>query len=92
MNKLIDKLLKDRAVFAGGAVVIVEGLRITHGHLAAWTQKTMDYGCPVKKSSSLHGRKSTPNPKHLGKAVAYHVCHIGPNFRISLIYAFIGCL
>ena len=35
--------MKDRAVFAGGAVVMVEGLRITHGHLAAWTQKTIAY-------------------------------------------------
>ena len=80
MNTLIDKLLKERAVFAGGAVVIVEGLRITHGHLAAWTQKTMDYGCTVRKASSMHGRKSTPNPKFLGMAKAYLNVHIGPNF------------
>ena len=50
-----------------------------------------DYGRPVRKSPSLHGRKSTPNPKFLGTAKAYFVCHIGPNFQISLIYAFIGC-
>ena len=81
--------MKDRAVFAGGAVVIVEGLRITHGHLAAWTQKTMNYGCPVGKSSSLHGQKN-PISKLIGTAVAYHVCHIDPNFQISLIDAFIG--
>ena len=52
---------------------------------------SMDYGCPVRKSPSLHGRKSTPTPKFLGTAEAYFVCHIGPNFQISLIYAFIGC-
>ena len=52
---------------------------------------TTDYGCPVRKLPSLHGRKSTPNPKYLGTAEAYFVCHIGPNFQISLIYAFIGC-
>ena len=27
----------------------------------------------------------------LGMAEAYFVCHIGQNFQISLIYAFIGC-
>ena len=52
---------------------------------------TTDYGHPVKKSPSLHGRKSNPNPKFLGTAEAYFVCHIGPNFQISLIYAFTGC-
>jgi hypothetical protein len=50
-----------------------------------------DYGHSVKKLSSLHGRKSTPNPKFLGTAEAYFVCHIGPKFQISLIYAFIEC-
>jgi hypothetical protein len=45
----------------------------------------------VRKSPSLHGRKSTPTPKFLGTAKAYFVCHISPNFQISLIYAFIGC-
>jgi hypothetical protein len=34
----------------------------------------------VRKSPSLHGRKSNPNPKFLGTAEAYFVCHIGPNF------------
>ena len=51
----------------------------------------MDYGRPVRKSPSLHGRKSTRTPKFLGAAEAYFVCHIGPNFQIYLIYAFIGC-
>ena len=46
---------------------------------------------PVRKSPLLHGRKSTPTPKFLGTAEAYFVCHISPNFQISLIYAFIGC-
>ena len=50
-----------------------------------------DYGRPVRKPPSLHGQKSTPTPKFLGTAEAYYVCHIGPNFQISLIYAFIGC-
>ena len=36
--------------------------------------------------------KFTPTPKFLGTAEAYFVCHIGPNFQISLIYVFIGCL
>ena len=40
---------------------------------------------------SLNLRKSTPTPKFLGMAEAYFVCHIGPSFEISLIYAFIGC-
>ena len=30
-----------------------------------------DYGRPVRKSPSLHGRKSNPNPKFLGTAEAY---------------------
>ena len=46
-----------------------------------------DYGRPVRKLPSLHGRKSTPTTKFLGTAEAYFVCHIGPNFQISLIYA-----
>ena len=51
---------------------------------------TTDYGRPVKKLPSLHGRKSTPTPKFLGTAEAYFVCHIDPKFQISLIYAFIA--
>ena len=31
--------------------------------------------------------KSNPNPKFIGTAEAYFVCHIGPKFQISLIYA-----
>ena len=50
-----------------------------------------DYGYLVRKLASLHGRKSNPNPKFLGTAEAYVICHIGPKFQISLIYAFIGC-
>ena len=36
-------------------------------------------------------KKFNPNPKFLGTAEAYFVCHFGPIFQISLIYAFIGC-
>ena len=50
-----------------------------------------DYGRPVRKSPSLHGRKLNHNPKFLGTAKAYFLCHFGPIFQISLIYAFIGC-
>ena len=50
-----------------------------------------DYGHPERKLPSLNCRKSTPTPKFLGTVEAYFVCHIGPNFQISLIYAFIGC-
>ena len=52
-----------------------------------------DHGRPERKSTSLNGRKSTPTPKFLGTdstARAYFVCHINPNFQISLIYAIIG--
>ena len=55
------------------------------------TVLTTDYGHLMRKSPSLHSRKSTPNPKFLGTAKAYFVCHIGPNFQISLIHASIGC-
>jgi hypothetical protein len=55
------------------------------------SQQTTDYGRPVRKSPSLNCRKSNPNPKFIGTAKAYFVCHIGPKFQISLIYAFIGC-
>ena len=51
----------------------------------------MNYRHPVKKSPSLHGLKSNPNPKYLVTAEAYFVCHIGPKFQISFIHAFIGC-
>ena len=50
-----------------------------------------DYGRPVRKSLSLHGRKSTHTPKFSGTSEAYFVCHISPNFQISLTYVFIGC-
>ena len=50
-----------------------------------------DYGHPERQQPSLHGRKFTPTPKFLSTAKAYFVCHIGPIFLISLIYAFIGC-
>ena len=53
--------------------------------------KNTDYGRSVRKSPLLYGRKSTPTPKCLGTTEAYFVCHIGPNFQISLIYTFIGC-
>ena len=53
--------------------------------------ETTDYGRPVRKSPSLHGRKSTPTPSFLGMAEALFVCHIGPNFQIFLNYAVIGC-
>ena len=56
--------------------------------LALYTYST-DYGRPVRKSPSLQGQKS--NPKFLGTAEAYFVCHIGEKFLISLIHAFIGC-
>ena len=36
-----------------------------------------DYRRLVRKSSSLHSRKSNPTPKFLGTAEAYFVCHIG---------------
>ena len=49
------------------------------------------YGCPERKLPSPLGRKFNPTPKFLGTAKAYFVCHTGPIFQISLIYAFIGC-
>ena len=52
---------------------------------------TTDYGRPEREKPSPHGRKFNPNPKFLGTAEAYFVCHIGSIFQISLIYAFIGC-
>ena len=50
-----------------------------------------DYGRPERKKPSLHGQKFTRTPTFLGTAEAYFVCHIGPNFQISLIHAFMGC-
>ena len=50
-----------------------------------------DYGRPERKSPSMNGRKSTPTTKFLGTAEAYFVRHVGQNFQISLIYAFIWC-
>ena len=50
-----------------------------------------DFEHPERNKPSLHGRKFNTNPKFLGTAEAYFVCHIGSIFQISLIYAFIGC-
>ena len=52
-----------------------------------FSMPTTDYGRLVRKSLLLYGPKSTPNPIFLGTADAYFVCHIGPNFQISLIYS-----
>jgi hypothetical protein len=56
------------------------------------TLSSTDNGRPERKQSSLHGQKFTPNPKFVGIAEAYFVCHIGSNSQISLMYdyAFIG--
>ena len=51
---------------------------------------SMDYGRPEREYPSLYGREFNPNPKFLGTAEAYFVCHIGPKIQISLIYAIIG--
>ena len=50
-----------------------------------------DYGRPERKQPSLPGRKFNPNPKFLGMAAAYFVCHISPIFQKSLKFAFAGC-
>ena len=51
--------------------------------------------CTLAKKRSIFQQRphctNHPNPKFLGTAAAYFVCHIGPIFQISLIYAFIGC-
>ena len=44
-----------------------------------------DYERPLKKPPSLYGQKSNPNPKFIGMAEAYFVCHIGPKFQVSWI-------
>ena len=84
MSNLIKKSWTDSSVRLYSAVKFM----LT---LDTYNVKLTDYGRLVKKSPSLNGRKSTPTPKFLGTAEAYFVCHIGPNFQISLIYAFIGC-
>ena len=40
-----------------------------------------DYKRPVRKSPSLHGRKSTPSSKSLGTTEVYFVCQIHTNFH-----------
>ena len=44
-------------------------------------EMSTDYGHPVRKSPSLSGRKSNPNPKFLGMAEAYFVTTSAQNFR-----------
>ena len=76
----------------GRHFIIKERLQSIMARFFRWLMyKYTDYGRLVKKSPSLHGRKSTPTPKILGTAEAYFVWHIGPNFQIFLIYALIGC-
>ena len=48
----------------------------------------------AQRGNSLHCTarpKFTHIHKFLDTAEAYFVCHIGPIFQVSLIYAFIGC-
>ena len=70
------------------AIKKLDIIAITH---PLWMISFTDYDRPVRKLPSLHSQKSNPNPKLLGTAEAYFVCRIGPNFHISLIYAFTGC-
>jgi hypothetical protein len=65
--------------------------QIARGVFFYTAQHVTDNRHPVRKSPSLRSRKSNPNPKFLGAAEAYFVCHISPKFQISLIYALIGC-
>ena len=51
--------------------------------------KQWDESDESRNTDARQGRKSTPTPKFLGTPEAYFVCHIIPNFQISLIYAFI---
>ena len=54
--------------------------------------RSVCWKCNLKQIEAIPTSvKSTLTPKFLGTAEAYFVCHIGPNFQISLIYAFIGC-
>ena len=54
--------------------------------LSLWTYifihigQITDYGRPEGKSPLMHGRKLNSNPKFLGTAEAYFVCHFGPKF------------
>ena len=60
----------------------------TNHHLECST----DYRHTQRKQSSLHSQKFNSNPKFLGTAEAYFVCHIGPKFQLLFfIYAFIEC-
>ena len=63
------------------------------GFCQAFIRLSTDYGGLERKFPSVHGQKfnTNPNPKSLGTTEAYSVCHIGPIFQISIIYAFIGC-
>ena len=46
------------------------------------TSDYRDYRRPVRKSPSLHGQKSTPNPKFLSTAEAYFVCHVTIELKV----------
>ena len=46
---------------------------------------------PREETAFTARPKFNPNPKFLGTAEAYFVCHIDPIFQMSLIYAFTGC-
>ena len=64
-------------------------------HIFFYWTKTHSCYCSrttdTQTGNSLYSRKFNPNPKFLGTAKAYFVCHSGPKFQITLIYAFIGC-
>ena len=51
--------------------------------ILAWA-KTTDYGRPERKLPALHGHKFNPNPKFLGTAEAYFVCHIDPIIQMRI--------
>ena len=56
---------------------------IKNAYSETWTTDT-------QRGKSLH--YTAENHSHSqSMAEAYFVCHIGPIFQISLIYAFIGC-
>ena len=48
--------------------------------------QTMD----ARRGNCLQWTAENPPPKFLGTAEAYFVCHVGPNFQISLTYHWVS--
>ena len=69
-------------IWAGFGPVVITEKEIWNDH---------EHGLQMPREEIVFTTRPKIQSQILGTVEAYFVCHIGPMFQISLIYAFIGC-